>query len=171
MSKSLLVALAIAGIALVWFFQESRSLGARADALADNNAELAGLVRLNAQVVETVNDITGALLAGQRDSDARAQKREADYRAKITSEACAAVYLPDDVARGLLDHAATLRARAVSAAAAGADGPAAGGPASRRLTYRQAVLWINRLLAGQEDFINRLEAIRAADNTRTGISK
>lgn len=164
MSKWLLVA--VMAVALVWYFQESRSLTARAAQLQDNNAELAVLVKLNATAMDTLNDITGALLASQRQTAARTQKQESAYRDRISPETCAAVYLPDDVAHGLLDYAHALRARAVSAAAADPDRAAAGGAAARRLTYRQVVLWVNRLLAGQEDLLNRLEAIRAADNAR-----
>ncbi|MFJ5437872.1 hypothetical protein ACIPT2_08380 [Pectobacterium brasiliense] len=69
---------------------------------------------------------------------------------------------PDGVATGLLDYAHSLRASAMRSATSGTDSTSASSAASGcRLTYGQAVYWIDSLLT----------AIEQANEKITGISK
>nr|MBJ7894231.1 hypothetical protein [Serratia sp. PAMC26656] len=70
------------------------------------------------------------------------------------------------IAGGLLDYTNSLRTRAMSADTGDADATGAGTTASGTLTYCQAVLWIDPLLAALDKANNQLLAIRQLDAER-----
>ncbi|MDK7596600.1 hypothetical protein QP585_26260, partial [Serratia ureilytica] len=67
---------------------------------------------------------------------------------------------------GLLDYTHRLRSRAMSADTIVADATGTGTTASGTLTYCQAVLWIDPLLAALDKANNQLLAIRLLEKER-----
>ncbi|GLY63374.1 hypothetical protein Pcaca05_42310 [Pectobacterium carotovorum subsp. carotovorum] len=73
--------------------------------------------------------------------------------------------VPDDVAVGLLDYTYCLRASAMHTAASGTDSTGTGAVATEcRLTYGQAVYWIDSLLTALDQANNQLSGIRRAES-------
>ncbi|RYM47633.1 hypothetical protein BSQ97_24425, partial [Serratia proteamaculans] len=67
---------------------------------------------------------------------------------------------------GLLDYTHRLRTRAMSADTGDADTTGAGAITSGTLTYCQAVLWIDPLLAALDKANNQLLAVRRLEEER-----
>ncbi|WP_241648910.1 hypothetical protein [Rosenbergiella collisarenosi] len=82
------------------------------------------------------------------------------YRETLRVEKTCDYAVPADIANGLLQYTNRLRASAVSGAASKPNGSSNSSSASGKLTYCQAVLWINPLLAAIEQANNQLYAIR-----------
>ncbi|ASM07255.1 DUF2570 domain-containing protein [Serratia marcescens] len=102
---------------------------------------------------------------------AKTEERQHEDRTIIKRESCAAQYVPDAVAGRVLKYAEDLRAGAVLGTTASANGANAGAVTTRRLTYAQAVLWLDPLLATIDEGNKRFEAIRAADGIRSNEGK
>ncbi|MFJ5320312.1 hypothetical protein [Pectobacterium parvum] len=91
---------------------------------------------------------------------AKSDEKQIIYRTVIKHHPASRECVPDDVATGLLDYANRLRASAMRTAASGVDAARTGAAASRcRLTYGQAVYWIDPLLAALEQANGQLAAI------------
>ncbi len=95
--------------------------------------------------------------------DAGSEQTVIEYREILRREKNCDFPVPADVADGLLDHAYRLRASAMYPDPRNPD--AAGGDTitASSLTYCQAILWINPLLAAIEKANNQLEGIRAIE--------
>ncbi|PYA51173.1 DUF2570 domain-containing protein [Serratia marcescens] len=102
---------------------------------------------------------------------ATTEEKQREYRTIIKQESCAAQFVPDAVADRVLKYAEDLRAGAVLGTTAIANGANAGAVTTRRLTYAQAVLWLDSLLATIDNGNKRFEAIRAADGVRSNEGK
>lgn len=99
-----------------------------------------------------------------------------EYREILRHEKTCDFAVPVSVARGLLGYANRLRASALGAAPAGSDTAGDRTAATGTLTYCQAVLWIQPLLASVETANNQLAGIReieqqrAQQSTQTGLT-
>lgn len=82
------------------------------------------------------------------------------YRETLRFEKTCNYAVPTDIANGLLQYTNRLRSSAVPGSTSKPDGSDIGSVTTRKLTYCQAVLWVNPLLAAIEQANNQLSAIR-----------
>lgn len=82
------------------------------------------------------------------------------YREALRLEKACDYAVPTDIANGLLQYTNRLRSSAVSGATSKLNGSSNSPSTAGKLTYCQAVLWINPLLAAVEQANNQLYAIR-----------
>lgn len=82
------------------------------------------------------------------------------YRETLRLEKTCNYAVPSDIANGLLQYTNRLRSSAVPAATSKPNRSGTDTAAAVKLTYCQAVLWINPLLAAIEQANNQLDAIR-----------
>ncbi|HDL7646322.1 TPA: DUF2570 domain-containing protein [Yersinia enterocolitica] len=118
--------------------------GLLAQLQADLNVSQATLA-LQVFQFQRVNEITAKAAAYQSTLSARSEERQHANRQELKTEACADHYIPDSTAQRLHDYTYRLRARALRDPNQ-PDGTLAGAAAPRRMTYRQAVLWLDPLL-------------------------
>ena len=98
--------------------------------------------------------------------DAGTEKTVIEYREILRREKTCDLPVPADVAGGLLNYANRLRASAMYSDSGDADAASDSPVASSALTYCQAVLWINPLLAAIEKANNQLAGIREIEELR-----
>ncbi|MBA5235688.1 hypothetical protein [Pectobacterium aroidearum] len=92
---------------------------------------------------------------------ANSNEKQIVYRTIIKRSPASRECVSDDVVTGLLDYAHRLRASAMRATASGVDAASVSTAASGcRLTYGQAVYWIDPLLTAIEQVNRQLDAIR-----------
>ncbi|MFJ5456291.1 hypothetical protein [Pectobacterium sp. CHL-2024] len=97
----------------------------------------------------------------------KSDEKQIIYRTIIKHHPASRECVPDDVAAGLLDYAHSLRAGAVRSAVSGTDSTSTGSAATDcRLTYGQAVYWIDPLLATLDRALNQLAGIREIDSQK-----
>lgn len=97
----------------------------------------------------------------------KSDEKQIIYRTIIKHHSASRECVPDDVATGLLDYAHRLRASAMRATASGTDSTGSGAAAtSCRLTYGQAVYWIDPLLAVIEQTNNSFIGIQKIEELR-----
>lgn len=111
------------------------------------------------QVAENANRLNSLI-------DATTEKTVIEYREILRREKTCDLPVPADVAGGLLNYAYRLRASAMHADTGNADTAGDSTAAASAITYCQAVLWINPLLAAIEKANNQLAGIREIENTR-----
>lgn len=99
--------------------------------------------------------------------DAGTEKTVIEYREILRREKTCDIPVPADVAGGLLNYANRLRASAMHADTWNADAASGSTAAASSITYCQAVLWINPLLAAIEKGNNQLLGIRDIEKNRT----
>ena len=98
--------------------------------------------------------------------DAGTEKTVIEYREILRREKTCDLPVPADVANGLLSYANRLRASAMHTNTGNADATSDSTTAASSITYCQAVLWINPLLAAIEKANNQLAGIREIDLNR-----
>lgn len=119
--------------------------------------------------VRLFNDIAAA---NQQQADKirhQSDQKVIEYRTILHREKTCDLPVPDDVAHGLLDYTNRIRAGALPADTGitdGADHATAATAATGTLTYCQAVLWINPLLAEIEKANSRFSDIRKIESSR-----
>lgn len=91
------------------------------------------------------NEISAAAGMYNVTISAKSEERQIENRNDLKTEECADRYIPDATAQRLYAYANGLRAIAMRDTGK-PDGAASGSTAAGRLTYRQAVLWIDPLL-------------------------
>ncbi|MDE9585674.1 hypothetical protein [Citrobacter braakii] len=106
------------------------------------------------QIAENTNRLNSLI-------DAGTEKTIIEYREILRREKTCDLPVPADVAGGLLEYAHRLRASAMHPDSGNADAASDSTIAAGTLTYCQAILWINPLLAAVEKANNQLEGIRA----------
>lgn len=92
--------------------------------------------------------------------DAGTEKTVIEYREILRREKTCDLPVPADVAGGLLNYANRLRASAMHTDTGNADTTGDSTAAASSITYCQAVLWINPLLAAIEKANNQFAGIR-----------
>ncbi|HGH3373458.1 TPA: hypothetical protein ACJIK4_002972 [Kluyvera cryocrescens] len=98
--------------------------------------------------------------------DAGAEKTVIEYREILRREKTCDLPVPADVAGGLLSYANRLRASAMHPDTGNANAAGDSAAAASSITYCQAVLWINPLLAAIEKANNQLAGIREIEQDR-----
>lgn len=97
----------------------------------------------------------------------QSDEKQIVYRTIIKRDPVSGKCVPDDVANRLLDYTYRLRASAMHTVASGVDTAGSGAAASGcRLTYGQAVYWIDPLLTTLDKALNQLAGIREAELDR-----
>lgn len=151
--------------------------------LANSRSDVATLKRDN-DVLRSDNTLQGTVIAAQAFNfnrfnqvaentsrlnsliDAGAEKTVIEYREILQREKTCDLPVPADVAGGLLNYANRLRASAMHTDTGNADPAGDSAAAASPITYCQAVLWINPLLAAIEKANNQLAGIREIEKTR-----
>ncbi|MEQ5032647.1 hypothetical protein ABN085_14305 [Morganella morganii] len=99
-------------------------------------------------------------------AEAKSQERQIEYRTIIRKEPTCNLYIPQPVSDGLLSHVYAIRESAMHSAPGITDSAGTGTAATRRLTYCQAVEWIEPLLMALDKANGQLMDIRKADTER-----
>ncbi|MBP1132634.1 hypothetical protein JOE25_004240 [Serratia sp. PL17] len=159
----LLVALIVAGRLAFYFHGNAVKAGEQVKQLQSDNSLQATTIATQAFQFQRANEISTA--AGQYgiNTDAATQGKEIEYRTILKNQPTCDLAVPAAIAGGLLNYTHRLRSRAMPADTGDADATGAGTTASSPLTYCQAVLWIDPLLAALDKANNQLLAIRELD--------
>ncbi|MGQ1888285.1 hypothetical protein [Serratia marcescens] len=155
----LLVALIVVGRLAFYFHSNAVKAGEKVKQLQSDNSLQATIIATQAFQFQRANEISSAATQYGINTDAATQGKEIEYRTILKKQPTCDLAVPAAVAVGLLDYTHSLRSRAMSADTGDADATGAGTTASGTLTYCQAVLWIDPLLAALDKANNQLLAI------------
>ncbi|ULF54045.1 hypothetical protein LBP97_06350 [Serratia marcescens] len=161
----LLISIALAQLAF-YFHGNAVKAGEQVKQLQSDNALQAKAIATQAFQFQRANEISNAATQYGIKTDAATQGKEIEYRTILKNQPTCDLAVPAAIAGGLLDYTHRLRSRAMSADTIVADATGAGATASGTLTYCQAVLWIDPLLAALDKANNQLLAIRQLDGER-----
>ncbi|HBK4607570.1 hypothetical protein ACTVM3_07580 [Serratia nematodiphila] len=156
----LLVALIVAGRLAFYFHGNAVKAGEQVKKLQSDNSLQANTISTQAFQFQRANEISTAATHYGINTEAATQGKEIEYRTILNKQPTCDLAVPAAVAGGLLDYTHRLRSRAMSADTIVADATGAGATASGTLTYCQAVLWIDPLLAALDKANNQLFEIR-----------
>ncbi|WP_413508245.1 DUF2570 domain-containing protein [Serratia proteamaculans] len=106
------------------------------------------------------NEISAAAGKYSITISAKSEERQIETRNELKTEECADRFIPDATAQRLYAYTNGLRAIAMRDTGK-PDGTTSGSTASGRLTYRQAVLWIDPLLTLLDKANNDRASIRS----------
>ncbi|MEQ9937822.1 hypothetical protein ABRQ07_09380 [Pectobacterium polonicum] len=176
--KSLLVGL-VAGIAIGWYVQ-----GLRWDAdVAERSKKASDDISAGQQAIlarqsfefQRYNEIARNANKYAINIKGQSDEKQIVYRTIIKRDPVSGKCVPDDVANRLLDYTHRLRASAMHTVAGGTDTAGSGATATAcRLTYAQAVYWIDPLLTVIDQANSQLAGIREAElklkNENTNIT-
>lgn len=136
------------------------------DVLRSDNALQATVITTQAfnfnrfnQIAENANRLNSLI-------DAGTEKTVIEYREILRREKTCDLPVPADVAGGLLKYAYRLRASAMHLDTGNANAADDSTAAASSMTYCQAVLWIEPLLATIEKGNNNFSGIREIENNR-----
>ena len=101
-------------------------------------------------------------------AEAKSQEKQIEYRTIIRKESTCNLYVPQSVTDGLLSHAYAIRESAMRADPGITDTTGVGSVTTRRLTYCQAVEWIEPLLTALDKVNGQLMDIQKMDAERRG---
>ncbi|MBN5205190.1 hypothetical protein JY462_10220 [Serratia marcescens] len=162
----LLVALIVAGRLAFYFHSNAVKAGEQVKQLqSDNNLQTA-TIATQALYFQRANEISTAATQYGINTDAATQGKEIEYRTILKKQPTCDLAVPAAIAGWLLDYTHRLRSSAMSADTIVADATGAGATASDTLTYCQAVLWIDPLLAALDKANNQLLEIRRLEGER-----
>ncbi|MEM8257876.1 hypothetical protein [Morganella morganii] len=113
--------------------------------------------------IDIFNHAAAANANRNMQAEAKSQERQIEYRTIIRKEPICNLYIPQSVSDGLLSHVYAIRESAMHSAPGITDSAGTGTAATRRLTYCQAVEWIEPLLAALDKANGQLMDIRKAD--------
>ncbi|MER3008547.1 hypothetical protein ABTW51_05980 [Serratia nematodiphila] len=158
LTTALGAALLIIVIVLAWlafhFHSSAVKAGDKVKQLQSDNSLQANTIATQALQFRRANEISNAATQYGINTDASTQGKEIEYRTILKNQPTCDLAVPAAVAGGLLDYTHRLRSRTMSADTSGA------------LTYCQAVLWIDPLLAALDKANNQLLEIRRLDVER-----
>jgi len=163
-------ALLVIFITLAWlafhFHGNAVTAGGKVDQLqSDNNLQTA-TITAQAFLFQRANAISNAASQYGINTDVATQGKEIEYRTILKNQPTCDLAVPAAIAGGLLDYTNRLRSGAMPGNTANANTASAGTTAPSTLTYCQAVLWIDPLLAAIDKANNQLLAIRQLDDER-----
>ncbi|WGZ68771.1 hypothetical protein SSARUM2_001112 [Serratia sp. K-E0102] len=162
----LAVALIVAGRLAFYFHSNAVKAGEQVKQLQRDNNLQTTTIATQALHFQRANEISAAATQYGINTDAATQGKEIEYRTILKKQPTCDLAVPAAVAGGLLDYTHRLRSRAMSADTIVADATGAGATASGTMTYCQAVLWIDPLLAALDKANNQLLAIRRLDEEK-----
>ena len=162
----LLVALIVAVRLAFYFHSNAVKAGEQVKQLQSDNSVQATVIATQAFQFQRANEISNAAAQYGLNTDAATQGKEIEYRTILKKQPTCDLAVPAAIAGGLLDYTYRLRSSAMSADTIFADATGAGATTSRTLTYCQAVLWIDPLLAALDKANNQLLAIRRLEEER-----
>jgi len=162
----LLVALVVAGRLAFYFHSNAVKAGEQVKQLQSDNSLQANTIATQALQFQRANEISNAANQYGINTDAATQGKEIEYRTILKNQPTCDLAVPAAIAGGLFDYTHRLRSRAMSADTIVAEATGTGSTASGTLTYCQAVLWIDPLLAALDKANNQLLAIRQLDKER-----
>ncbi|WP_440505609.1 hypothetical protein [Serratia nevei] len=162
----LVVALIVAGRLAFYFHSNAVRAGEQVKQLQSDNSLQATIIATQAFQFQRANEINTAATQYAIKADAATQGKEIEYRTILKNQPTCNLAIPAAIAGGLLDYTHRLRSRAMSANTGDVDATGAGATASGTLTYCQAVLWIDPLLAALDKANNQLLAIRRLEEER-----
>ena len=148
------------------YHDEAQRLEGDVKRLQSDNSLQANTIATQAFQFQRANEISNAATQYGINTDAATQGKEIEYRTILKKQPTCDLAVPAAIAGGLLDYTHSLRSRAMSANTGDVDATGAGATASGTLTYCQAVLWIDPLLAALDKANNQLLAIRQLDEER-----
>ncbi|RYM60015.1 Uncharacterised protein [Serratia quinivorans] len=170
LTGAIVAVLLIIFIVLAWlalhFHGNALEAGEQVKQLQSDNSLQATTIATQAFQFHRANEISAAASQYGINTDAATQGKEIEYRTILKNQPTCDLAVPAAIAGGLLDYTNRLRTRAMSADTGGADATGSGTTASGTLTYCQAVLWIDPLLAALDKANNQLLAIRQLDSER-----
>lgn len=134
--------------------------------LRSDNALQATVITTQAFNFNRFNQVAGNASRMNSLIDAGTEKTVIEYREILRREKTCDLPVPADIAGGLLNYTYRLRASAMHADSGNTDSAGDSAAAASAITYCQAVLWINPLLAAIEKANNQLAGIREIENIR-----
>lgn len=114
--------------------------------------------------IDIFNHAAAANANRNMQAEAKSQERQIEYRTIIRKEPTCNLYIPQSVSDGLLSHVYAIRESAMHSAPVITDSAGTGTAATRRLTYCQAVEWIEPLLTALDKANGQLIDIREISN-------
>ncbi|HBL7239234.1 TPA: hypothetical protein LS257_001856 [Serratia liquefaciens] len=170
LSGSVVVVMLIIFIALAWlafhFHGNAVQAGEQVKQLQSDNSLQATTIATQSLQFQRANAISTAASQYGITTDAATQGKEIEYRTILKNQPTCDLAVPAAIAGGLLNYTHRLRSRAMSANTGDADATGAGTITSGTLTYCQAVLWIDPLLAALDKANNQLLAIRRLEEEK-----
>lgn len=118
--------------------------------------------------IDIFDRVAAANASRSMQAEAKSQEKQIEYRTIIRKEPTCNLYIPQPVSDGLLSHVYAIRESAMRSAPGITDTTGAGTAATRRLTYCQAVEWIEPLLVALDKANGQLIDIRKAGVERNG---
>ena len=162
----LVVALIVASRLAFYFHANAVEAGGKVEQLQSDNSLQTATIATQAFQFHRANEISNAASQYGISTDAVTQGKEIEYRTILKNQPTCDLVVPAAIAGGLLDYTHRLRTRAMPADTGDADATGAGATTSDTLTYCQAVLWIDPLLAALDKANNQLLEIRRLDEGR-----
>ncbi|CUY43817.1 Uncharacterised protein [Serratia marcescens] len=162
----LLQALIVSGRLVFYFHSNAVKAGEQVKQLQSDNSLKANIIATQAFQFQRANEISNAATKYGINTDAATQGKEIEYRTILKKQPTCDLAVPAAIAGGLLDYTYSLRSSAMPANPAITDTASARTSAAGELTYCQAVLWIDPLLAAIDKANNQLLAIRQLDEDR-----
>ncbi|QDL31299.1 hypothetical protein [Serratia liquefaciens] len=159
----LLVALIVAGRLAFYFHGNAVKAGEQVKQLQSDNGLQAKTIATQALQFQRANEISNAATQYGIKTDADTQGKEIEYQTILKNQPTCDLAVPASIAGGLLEYTHRLRSRAMSANTSAADAASLGPVTTGTLTYCQAVLWIDPLLAALDKANNQLLEIRRLD--------
>ncbi|MCA5919268.1 hypothetical protein LES60_06730 [Pectobacterium brasiliense] len=168
--KSLLVGL-VAGTAIGWYVQGLRWDADAAETSRQHSDDISAgqqeIIARQSFDFHRYNEIARNANQYAIKIQGKSDEKQIVYRTIIKRDPVSGKCVPDDVATGLLDYTHSLRASAMRTVASGTDTASTGSAATAcRLTYGQAVYWIDPLLTALDKALNQLSGIRDAESDR-----
>lgn len=165
-----LLILLVAGLG-VFFGYRYENNSSRADTAEANVLVQAKVIQQQTTLLQAFNALASDTANTNAATDAKSEETVIEYRTILRREKTCDYPVPAAVSGGLLNYTNSLRASAMHTATAGTDKTGSASAPSSQLTYCQAVLWIEPLLATIDKANNQLAAIRQAEKLRQTSTK
>lgn len=149
------------------FYGKSVEAKGQVSQLQSDNALQSETISTQAFNFQRANQITGAAQLYAVQIVGKSQEREIEYRTIIKSDPASGKCVDSSVADRLLEYTNSLRSSAMYADSS-QPAPESSSAASTgcRLTYGQAVYWIDPLLTAIDQLNNQLDGIKQAEEVR-----
>lgn len=161
----LLISIALAQLAF-YFHGNALKAGEQVKQLQSDNSLQETTIATQAFQFQRANEISTTASQYGITTDAATQGKEIEYRTILKNQPTCDLAVPAAIAGGLLNYTHRLRSRAMPADTGDADTTGTGPTTTGTLTYCQAVLWIDPLLAALDKANNQLLEIRRLDEEK-----